>query len=69
MDYSKQLWYTSPAPYWEGALPVGNGRIGAMVFGGTAEETLELNEDTLWSGLPDESLLENGPAKVAGPAG
>uniref|UniRef100_UPI002590364B glycoside hydrolase N-terminal domain-containing protein n=1 Tax=uncultured Victivallis sp. TaxID=354118 RepID=UPI002590364B len=65
MDYSKQLWYTSPAPYWEGALPVGNGRIGAMVFGGTAEETLELNEDTLWSGLPDESLLENGPAKVA----
>lgn len=50
MDYSKQLWYTSPAPYWEGALPVGNGRIGAMVFGGTAEETLELNEDTLWSG-------------------
>ncbi|HEU4651811.1 MAG TPA: glycoside hydrolase family 95 protein, partial [Croceibacterium sp.] len=46
------LWYRQPAQRWEEALPVGNGRIGAMVFGGVAEERLQLNEDTLWSGGP-----------------
>ncbi|HSX53737.1 MAG TPA: glycoside hydrolase family 95 protein, partial [Sphingomonas sp.] len=44
------LWYTAPAKEWVEALPVGNGRIGAMVFGGTATEQLQLNEDTLWAG-------------------
>ncbi|CAN5484820.1 glycoside hydrolase family 95 protein [soil metagenome] len=70
-----KLWYTSPASQWVDALPIGNGRLGAMVFGGgaidpvdakdpaadhgsgpvptdPAKETLQLNEDTLWSGLP-----------------
>src|SRR5580704_9740139 len=70
-----KLWYTSPASQWVDALPIGNGRLGAMVFGGgatrpvdakdpaadhaagpvptdPAKETLVLNEDTLWSGLP-----------------
>ncbi|HWK48240.1 MAG TPA: glycoside hydrolase N-terminal domain-containing protein, partial [Steroidobacter sp.] len=42
------LWYTSTAKEWVEALPVGNGRIGAMVFGGTRQERLQLNEDTLW---------------------
>lgn len=46
------LWYKQPAAKWEEALPLGNGRIGAMVFGGTEKERIALNEDTLWSGYP-----------------
>lgn len=46
------LWYKQPATVWGEALPVGNGRLGAMVFGGVAEERLQLNEDTIWSGNP-----------------
>ncbi len=46
------LWYKQPANIWTDALPVGNGRLGAMVFGGIDEERLQLNEDTLWSGHP-----------------
>jgi alpha-L-fucosidase 2 len=46
------LWYKQPAKIWTDALPVGNGRLGAMVFGGINEERLQLNEDTLWSGHP-----------------
>ena len=45
-----KLWYTRPAETWVEALPVGNGRMGAMVFGGVATEHLQLNEDTLWAG-------------------
>jgi alpha-L-fucosidase 2 len=45
-----QLWYTRPAEQWVEALPIGNGRLGGMVFGGVAQERLQLNEDTLWSG-------------------
>ncbi|MBX3015733.1 MAG: glycoside hydrolase family 95 protein [Caldilineaceae bacterium] len=46
------LWYRQPATQWVEALPIGNGRLGAMVFGGVATEQLQLNEDTLWSGAP-----------------
>jgi alpha-L-fucosidase 2 len=46
------LWFAQPAAKWEEALPVGNGRIGAMVFGGTHEERIQFNEDTLWTGKP-----------------
>lgn len=51
------LWYRSPAAQWVDALPVGNGRLGAMVFGGGEDgacnkEVLQFNEDTLWSGQP-----------------
>jgi len=46
------LWYRKPAKIWEEALPVGNGRLGAMVFGGVDVERLQINEDTLWSGGP-----------------
>jgi alpha-L-fucosidase 2 len=49
---SSALWYTEPAKEWVEALPVGNGRIGAMIFGGIANERLQLNEDTLWGGGP-----------------
>jgi alpha-L-fucosidase 2 len=47
-----KLWYRQPARTWVEALPLGNGRLGAMVFGDTAHERLALNEDTLWSGYP-----------------
>lgn len=46
------LWYDKPATKWVEALPVGNGRLGAMVFGGTDRELLQLNEDTLYAGRP-----------------
>lgn len=49
---SLTLWYDRPAVYWEEALPVGNGRIGAMVFGGVLREHIQLNEETIWSGTP-----------------
>lgn len=45
--------YASPATAWTEALPIGNGRLGAMVFGGPGAERLQLNEDTLWDGRPD----------------
>src|SRR5205085_5934855 len=47
-----KLWYDKPAAQWVEALPVGNGRLAAMVFGGTASERLQLNEDTLYAGGP-----------------
>ena len=46
------LWYPVPAKAWTEALPIGNGRLGAMVFGGVREERLQLNEGTLWAGGP-----------------
>src|SRR5215831_13035079 len=45
-----KLWYRQPAAKWEEALPVGNGRLGAMVFGAVATEQIQLNENTIWSG-------------------
>jgi alpha-L-fucosidase 2 len=48
------LWYRHPADEWNEALPVGNGRLGAMVFGGVAEERVQLNVDSLWAGSPLE---------------
>ncbi len=47
-----RLWYDEPAAHWNEALPVGNGRLGAMVFGGVPEERLQINDDTLVSGAP-----------------
>jgi alpha-L-fucosidase 2 len=49
-----KLWYAEPARTWTYALPVGNGRLGAMVFGGTAEARYQLNEDSLWCGRPHD---------------
>lgn len=51
-DADLTLHYTRPATEWVEALPVGNGRLGAMVFGGIHQERLQLNEDTLWAGGP-----------------
>ena len=47
-----KLWYKQPASVWTEALPVGNGRLGAMIFGGVQDELIQLNEATLWSGGP-----------------
>ena len=47
-----ELWYKEPASYWEEALPLGNGRLGAMVWSGIGQEKISLNEDSLWSGYP-----------------
>ena len=49
-DSELTLWYRQPAATWGEALPVGNGRMGAMVFGGVQEERLQLNEGNIWSG-------------------
>jgi alpha-L-fucosidase 2 len=47
-----RIWFDKPAPQWADALPLGNGRMGAMVFGNHRVERIALNEDTLWSGFP-----------------
>jgi len=49
------LWYRQPAANWNEALPVGNGRLGAMVFGEVSRERIQLNEDTLWDGGPRDT--------------
>lgn len=54
------MWYTKPASQWEEALPVGNGRLGAMVYGKTGEEIIQLNEDTYWSGGPYSTMVKGG---------
>ncbi len=49
-----KLWYDKPAEEWTEALPAGNGRLGAMVFGGVASEQIQFNEETLWTGAPND---------------
>ena len=49
---SNTLWYNQPASAWQEALPLGNGRLGAMIFGGVRRDRIQLNEDTLWGGSP-----------------
>jgi alpha-L-fucosidase 2 len=46
------LWYRQPAKLWVEALPAGNGRMGAMVFGGIDRERIQFNESTVWTGSP-----------------
>ena len=58
------LWYRQPAAQWVEALPVGNGRLGAMVYGGINREILQLNEDTIWSGRPVERDQGNVPQAI-----
>jgi alpha-L-fucosidase 2 len=58
------LWYTAPAKEWTEALPIGNGRLGAMVFGGVGSERLQLNEDTLWAGGPYDPVNPRARASM-----
>ena len=55
-----KLWYKKPAKVWTEALPIGNGRLGAMVFGGVKQELLQLNEATLWTGGPVRTNVNPG---------
>jgi alpha-L-fucosidase 2 len=55
-DSSLLLWYDQPAANWNAALPIGNGRIGAMVFGGIAMDRIQLNEESLWAGKKMKQL-------------
>jgi len=57
------LWYRKPARKWEEALPIGNGRMGGMVFGGVTREQLQFNEDSIWTGKPHDYANE-GAADV-----
>jgi alpha-L-fucosidase 2 len=53
-----KLWYDKPASKWEEALPIGSGRLGAMVFGGAGQERIQFNEDTLWTGKPHDYVRD-----------
>ncbi len=61
-EQSKVLWYRQPAKVWTEALPIGNGRLAAMVFGGVETERLQINEGTVWAG---ERRNRNNPAGAA----
>lgn len=54
-----KLWYDKPAQVWTEALPLGNGRLGAMVFGNPGMEQLQLNEETIWAGAPNNNANPN----------
>lgn len=57
------IWFENPARNWDEALPVGNGRLGAMVFGIPGKDRIQLNEDSLWPGAPDDWDLAEGNPK------
>ncbi|GAA1120777.1 glycoside hydrolase family 95 protein [Kribbella jejuensis] len=63
----QRLWYDRPAATWLEALPLGNGRIGAMCFGGTATDRIALNDETLWSGGPETARQLSVPLGATGP--
>ena len=56
------LWYKQPAKVWDEALPVGNGRLGAMVFGNAEKERIQINEESIWAGCP---VNNNNPGSLA----
>lgn len=61
-----RLWYAQPASNWNEALPVGNGRLAAMVFGNHSTEQIQLNEETIWSGSPHNNINSNMQQVVPG---
>jgi len=63
-DGDLTLWYKQPATKWAEALPIGNGRLGALVFGKIADEQIILNEDTIWTGSPYEPSNPKGAAAM-----
>ncbi|MDP1861244.1 MAG: glycoside hydrolase family 95 protein [Gemmatimonadaceae bacterium] len=58
------LWYRQPSTTWNEALPVGNGRLGAMVFGGVQKEHIQINEETLWTGGPYNPVVKGAFAAL-----
>lgn len=61
MSCSNVLWYKAPAKAWTQSLPIGNGTLGAMIFGGTKEEKICLNHDELWTGKPKNTVRDGAP--------
>lgn len=61
MKNTSTLYYTSPAKAWTMALPIGNGTLGAMIYGDVKEEKLSLNHDELWTGKPKNTVREGAP--------
>ena len=59
------LWYSQPAQKWTDALPIGNGRMGAMIFGGIFDERIQFNEDTLWRGQPHDYVRAGAGEELA----
>ncbi|CAN6449719.1 unnamed protein product [Victoria cruziana] len=64
-DETLKIIFLEPAKHWTDALPIGNGRLGAMVWGGVSTETLQLNEDTLWTGVPADYTDPKVPGVLA----
>ncbi len=60
-----RLWYSRPASQWLEALPVGNGQLGAMVYGGITTEEIQLNEETFWSGSPYQNNSHESKARLS----
>tara|TARA_R100001369_G_scaffold89715_1_gene127683 strand:+ start:5040 stop:7502 length:2463 start_codon:yes stop_codon:yes gene_type:complete len=60
IDPANMLWFDEPASIWEEALPVGNGRLGAMVYGKHGEEKIQFNEETYWTGGPYSTVVKGG---------
>jgi len=60
-----KLWYRQPAANWNEALPIGNGRLAAMVFGGPQSEKIQLNEDTIWAGEKRDRINPEGAQNLA----
>lgn len=65
LESKNRLWYHRPAKYWEEALPLGNGRLGAMVSGSVAVDTLQLNEDTFWGQSPNRNHNANAKSVLS----
>ena len=60
IDPANTLWFDEPAAIWEEALPVGNGRLGEMVYGKYGEEKIQFNEETYWTGGPYSTVVKGG---------
>ncbi|MCA0900791.1 glycoside hydrolase family 95 protein [Microbulbifer agarilyticus] len=63
-DPAHAIWFEQPALNWDQALPIGNGRLGAMVFGGIGHERLQLNEDSMWAGQPTDRFNRGSKVKL-----
>ncbi len=61
MASGKTLWYNAPSKAWTQSLPIGNGTLGAMIYGGVSKEVLSLNHDELWNGRPKNTVKEGAP--------
>lgn len=63
-DGGFKLWYNRPASNWNEAMPIGNGRLAAMVYGNAAREEIQLNEESIWSGGPGNNILPGVDGKI-----